>query len=351
MRNRLCIGRCEKEEQMKKRLWILPLALIAVAALFTTGCEEMWAEQDGVVRTSYLRCGDPDTFDIIAGQHYDAGDILVWNCTSYVIVKITTHDPWTMTESQLAWADDCADLPRNKRGKLVPGRFPYNTTHDPAVTEYTYMIPMGDWEPGDTVALAFHCVVWMDSINEETGWGGEWKGCFKFVIKECFKDVSLPTYPIRMRGFHPGPNSYWRVELDGINETGYNVWNGTDWRGWCSERLVTMYPNRWYTVTLLSSQDPGMPDRVKYGTYRGLRRWDCVNWFLNNMPTLTVNQKQSVIWYLVGELHYKPSGAVGDAIDDALLYGNGFRPETGDWIAVITLTPRNVQLCFIEVDP
>jgi hypothetical protein len=37
--------------------------------------------------------------------------------------------------------------------------------------------------------------------------------------------------------------------------------------------------------------------------------------------------------------------------EDAAANGNGWRPGTGDWIAVVTETADNVQLCFIEVDP
>ena len=36
---------------------------------------------------------------------------------------------------------------------------------------------------------------------------------------------------------------------------------------------------------------------------------------------------------------------------DAITYGTGFRSGKGDWVAVILLTPEDVQLCFIEVDP
>ena len=113
-----------------------------------------------------------------------------------------------------------------------------------------------------------------------------------------------------------------------------------------------MYPNTWYTITLLSSQDPTMPDRVKYGAYRGLRRWDCVNWLINNKPTgVTYTELQNAFWYLTGELATMPGGNAGTMVQDALLYGTGFRPETGQWIAVVMLSPSNVQLCWIEVDP
>lgn len=337
---------------MKHRAGLLLFALVAVAGLLTTGCDQMWGEPEALVRTSgILRCGDPDTFDIIAGQHYDAGDIVVWNCTSYVIVEIHTAEGWTMSESHVAIADNCAELPRNPKGHLVPGNFPYQTVHDPAVTDYTYYIPLGDWEPGDTVALAVHVVV-ANGEQEETGWGDTWKGCFRYTIQECFKDVLLPDYTVQIRGWHPyaEENTYWKIELSGIDDTIYNVWNGY-WKGWCSEEQVYMNQNTWYDVLLLSSQDPGLPDRCLEGPY-GDRRWDCVNWLLNNKPVgATYTQLQNAVWYLTGEIEAMPGGLAGQMVNDALTYGTGFRPEVGDWIAVVMLSPSNVQLCFIEVDP
>jgi hypothetical protein len=341
---------------MKQRAWLLTLIAVMAVGLLTTGCDRLWEEPEATFEIARTVCGEPKVVTIWAGQHIDAGTVTVQNCEDSMCVKIETSGDWVITESHFAIGNSCEGLPRNKKGNLVPGRFQYTAVNDPPVTEYRYCIPIGDWEPGDTVYIAVHVVVARfdeggELLQEETGWADSWKGCFWYEIQECYKDVTLPTYPIRLRGFYPGTSSYWRIQLDGINETGYNVWNGDQWLGWCSEKTVGMYPGRWYTVTLLSSQDPNMPDRVKYGTYRGLRRWDCVNWLLNNKPTgLTNAQMQNIVWYLVGELAAMPSG-LAVYINQALTEGTGFRPEIGQWIAVVTLTPQTVQLCFIEVDP
>jgi hypothetical protein len=81
----------------------------------------------------------------------------------------------------------------------------------------------------------------------------------------------------------------------------YDVWDATDWKGWCAEEHVTMSQNTWYNVTLYSSQDPNlstMPRLYKNG------EWDRVNWLLNNKgnyPTATWNQLQQAFWYILGE--------------------------------------------------
>jgi hypothetical protein len=326
----------------------LKLALLVVAiGLVFTGCDKMWTAPQGPdeIRSAfYLVCGDPDTFDIVAGQHYDAGDILVQNCTSYVLVKIVTEDGWTMSESHVAIANTCAELPRNPKGALVPGQFPYSATHDPAVTEYTYYIPIGDWEPGDTVAIAVHVVV-ANGYQQETGWGDTWKGCFRYVIKDCWKDVSLPTGFIRLRGWYPnGTYSYWRIELGNV-PTGFDVWNGI-WSGWCAEPNVYMNQNTWYDVRLWSTLDPTIPPRVQNDG------WDNVNYLLNHKhPDATFNDVQAAIWYLLGRAAYPSDAEARWMADQATMYGDGYKPPVGGWIAVICETDERVQLVFIEVDP
>ena len=79
---------------MKKRLWLLPLALIAVVGLFIS-CEEIWTEPN---RLAGNGGSEPVKFDIVAGKTQDAGDILVWNSADYVVVQTRTDDPWLMTQ-------------------------------------------------------------------------------------------------------------------------------------------------------------------------------------------------------------------------------------------------------------
>ena len=130
-------------------------------------------------------------------------------------------------------------------------------------------------------------------------------------------------------------------------------WNGDTWRGWCSEKGVELATDTWYTVTLLSSQAASLPDRIRNGEY-GLRRWDCVNWLLNNRPAAAgYYQMESALYHLLGEMANPPvpGTLIAQMVNDAVTYGTGFRAQAGDWVAVIMLTPTDVQLCFIEVDP
>lgn len=345
-----------------RKLWLGTVLLLAVVGLMTTGCDKMMNPlegQEGDVNIAvHPVCGEPKVVTIWAGQFTNAGSVSVTNCTESLFVKIQTTGGWKVSEAHVAVANSCAELPRNKKGHLVPGLFPINQPFDPPVTEHEFAIYLGDWEPGDTVCIAVHVVVNQYDecgkiIRSETGWADEWKGCFCYEIQECYKDVDLPTDTIRMRGWHPfaAGNSYWRIELADV-PTGYDVWNGDQWKGWCAEENIHMNQNTWYRVRLYSSQDPNlvtMPRLYKNG------EWDRVNWVLNHKsgyPTATWNHFQIAIWHLIGVRPGAPSDPLALSIyEDAVDNGDGYHPGPGGWVAVLVVDGPNTQLVFIEVDP
>ncbi len=342
-----------------KRMWLGTMLFIAIVGLVTTGCDKAMnpLAEEGLVQTaSHPVCGQPKVVTIWAGQHINAGTVTVINCTDYLYVKYQSSGDWKFTEMHLAVANNCTQLPRNKKGHLVPGQFPYSMTFSPPASGQEFTIPLGDWEPGDTIAIAAHAVVVRldgngNVIQEETGWGDVWKGCFRYVIQECYKDVDLPDYPVRMRGWHPfaAERAYWRIELSGVG-TGFDVWDSAYWVGWCAEKNVYISQNTWYSVVLYSSQNPNLnliPRLYKNG------EWDRVNWLLNhrgNYPTATWSDFQNAMWYLLGEQN-RPGGIAGTMADDAIANGDGFRPGPGGLVAVLMLDGPNTQLIFIEVDP
>lgn len=110
----------------------------------------------------------PFQTDLIAGQHTDAGDVLVWieDCT--LVVKYVASGCWRITETHLHVAADLAGIPQTKKGNPIPGQFDYQGSH-PSVTEVTYQIPLGSL-CGGSVCIAAHAVV-MCGDQEETAWG------------------------------------------------------------------------------------------------------------------------------------------------------------------------------------
>jgi len=336
-----------------KKLWLGTLTLFAVVGLMTVGCDKMdpLVSQDGVVTTSACV---PKVVTIWAGQHIDVGTVTVTNCSESLYVKYEATAPWKFTEMHLAVANTCAELPRNPKGHLVPGLFPYAMTFDPPVTEYTFAIPLGDWEPGDSICIAAHCVVVTECGGNETGWGDVWKGCFWYGIQECYKDVRLPCDSVRMRALRWPPGqiqSTWRIELANV-PPGYDVWNGDQWKGWCAEERVGLNESTWHRVKLYSSQNPaiqGIPRLWMNG------EWDRVNWVLNhksNYPTAIWSNFQVAIWHLLGVRPGTPTNPLTLQIyTDAVDNGDGYHPGPGGWVAVLAADGPCTQLVFFEVDP
>jgi hypothetical protein len=95
--------------------------------------------------------------DLIAGQHYDVGDITVWFDEGTLFVKLQTADGWLMAESHVAVADDLAGIPQTKKGNPIPGQFPYSETHNPWTDSFTYEIP---WDGGDWPFIAAHAALY-----------------------------------------------------------------------------------------------------------------------------------------------------------------------------------------------
>jgi hypothetical protein len=134
--------------------------------------------------------GGTDTVTIWAGQHYDAGDVIVGNTDEYFVVKISTQRTgWTMSQSHVIVCASPAEIPTN-RGVYAPGQFPYQADHDPAVDEYTYLIPIGDFELDDVATIAVHVVVTNPQGVEETGWAYAWKGYFFYTVRG-WQDVGV----------------------------------------------------------------------------------------------------------------------------------------------------------------
>jgi hypothetical protein len=96
--------------------------------------------------------------DLIAGQHYDVGDVTISDDGVNLYIQIAMEPEWQLVETHLYVG---TDIPT----KSAPGKFPYKDGHP------VYTIPLADIraEPGDTVYIALHAVV-RNGCWEETAW-------------------------------------------------------------------------------------------------------------------------------------------------------------------------------------
>ena len=111
---------------------------------------------------------------LLAGQDIEVGSVIVWNDGENLYVKYELNEDaiaeeWGITETHLHIARSLDDFPYAGRTKNpVPGQFDYQRSYDPPVTEDTYMIPLGDLEPGNEIFIGAHAVV--KKIVEEAYW-------------------------------------------------------------------------------------------------------------------------------------------------------------------------------------
>lgn len=178
-------------KQFRNTLFLLAAFLLAMGVLAAVP----------FTATSYAQelgnaCGEITAVPLLAGQHIDVGTVTVWNDADTLYVQFATTGNWVIDETHVHIGATVDDIPQ-KNGNPRPGQFAYKTTHDPAVTEYTYEIPLGDYAAGDTLVVATHAALSLldengEVIQTETGWGDgidfpgkNWATYFEFTVQPC----------------------------------------------------------------------------------------------------------------------------------------------------------------------
>jgi hypothetical protein len=139
-------------------------------------------------------CGASLSTPLYAGQTLDAGTVMVSNDAANIYVRYTTNDPWVISDAHLAIASSLAGIPQTKKGNPIPGHFAYSAIFDPEVTDYTFTIPIGSFQPGQTLYIAAHAVVQApaSSGGTQTGWGfgpgfpgANWATYIQYSLQSC----------------------------------------------------------------------------------------------------------------------------------------------------------------------
>lgn len=115
-------------------------------------------------------CGDITETELIAGQNIPVGFVTIENDEQYIYVTYQTDGNWLITETHLDVATRPEDLKQTPKGNAIPGRFAYQSEHDPGVETVTYTIDGTAWPAGSQLYFAAHSVV-VSSSGSETAWG------------------------------------------------------------------------------------------------------------------------------------------------------------------------------------
>lgn len=147
------------------------------------------------------------SFDLLAGQTTDAGDVTVSNDDNYIYVTFNTTGGWVLNETHV-YVGEPSGIPTNSAGNPQIGTFPYNDTHD-GETTFTVVVPI---DPNlECYAVAAHASVSLidengNVIQSETAWGngpqvnngGSWATYSDYCLLECteceFETVSYEFY-------------------------------------------------------------------------------------------------------------------------------------------------------------
>lgn len=107
---------------------------------------------------------------LYAGQHMDAGDVLIKYVDGHVWAKIVIsgemngHDGWLISQAHMQAATSLAGIPKTKTGNPIPGQFAIDEMFDPGVLD-TGWFDLGAFPSGQEMIVAAHAKL----VHEEVG--------------------------------------------------------------------------------------------------------------------------------------------------------------------------------------
>jgi len=172
-------------------------AALAILGLFVSACRNPAGMVD--VSTGARGAGNAPVVgaepgNLIAGRTSPVGRVVVTNDAEHLSVKYSLDAGWRMTESHLAVATEAAGIPQTKTHNPIPGQFPHAAHHEPAATEYEYVLDLKALQvpPGKAVLIAAHAEVERVEggavVQRESAWaagiqfeGQNWATYFEYV--------------------------------------------------------------------------------------------------------------------------------------------------------------------------
>lgn len=140
--------------------------------------------------------------DLIAGQYYDAGSVIVTEDEQYLYITYTAENNWKIKATHM-YAGVCDDIPQTRSGNPKVGVFDYGTEHSEGTNEVVYAIEKEFFDECFCVAAHAEVVLVDESgnvIQEETAWGegpqfdgNSWAMYREFCQSGCTLDEEGPV--------------------------------------------------------------------------------------------------------------------------------------------------------------
>jgi len=140
------------------------------------------------------QCGIRTSVTLFGGQTIDTGRVIVENDAANLYITYVTNSPWEITAVHLAVAGTLAEIPQNRNHNPLPGHFPTNATLNPPVTAVSYTIPLGGFNPFDTIYIAAQAEVQAPGGGggSQTAWGDgprfgghNWATYISYTVQSC----------------------------------------------------------------------------------------------------------------------------------------------------------------------
>jgi hypothetical protein len=199
----------------------------------------------------------PQVVTLYAGQDIDVGTVTVTNDADNLYVTFETSGDWWLQKTHLHVAETFTDIPQNNKGNPKIGNFAYQTTHDPRVQSYTYVIAKSSIGDGDidSLVIAAHAevvrIVDGEVVQSETGWGdgdrfvdkGSWATYFSYSWQDCEGGPEGDKTETAFAYGGDDANCFLDLDLDGDNVDDFNRWGWTN--GAISGTPVAPYEGAW----------------------------------------------------------------------------------------------------------
>ena len=313
-----------------KRLLLLTMAVAMIVALMPPAA---LADMPVTCTTDLIADGGT-YYDDTGMWGVDVGEVQVWNDgenlhVTYVIDAQLDPDnvvPTLIYQTHLEVALSEAVIPQTNNGNPKIGLFTYNDEHDPGVQFYEYVIPLGDWMPGDVLFIAAHA-----------------------IVKELGGVEGLVTLPdtVSLRVVYPGTDYGDPTYFDAFITNGGDL-DGT-YDSWCVDIGHYITPGATYNNVKVCSSYEDIPD---YATIDKPENLDLVNYIINKYAAgdissiwgaYTMCDIQRAIWTLIDN-HITGCGEydqnrVNEIVDDAVYYGEDFVPGCGEKVVVVLVEP------------
>ncbi len=166
----------------------------------------------------------------------------------------------------------------------------------------------------------------------------------KCVPIECKKQLKIPNSTIQVK-IRVGTQSYFKTTLFDI-PPGFDV-NSSTYLSWCVDEDTFFAPGTIYNARLYSSYDPNLNTTCPRCFDED---WDKVNYIINHKQGSIDDVQAAIAYFIDGGLYPSDPDAIA-MVEQALLYGEEFWPQEGQFMAIIVDIGNLKQLTFIEVDP